>query len=128
MKHTLNEILATSLNVIRLVRRLPKNIKLPRTKEEVYKSTQMANRLENFIYSPQFVENMADMADEIMKFEFNIPPVSKARFVKYLSDKLNEALFIRDHYSVKFILRAFRSMQVHFEGYQPRINKLINRN
>lgn len=68
MKHTLNEILPVSTNVIRLIRRLPKNIKLPSTKEEVYKSTQMANRLENFIYAPQFVEGMYDMAEEIMNF------------------------------------------------------------
>ena len=68
MKHTLNEILPVSSNVIRLIRRLPKNIKLPSTKEEVYKSTQMANRLENFIYAPQFVEGMYDMAEEIMNF------------------------------------------------------------
>lgn len=63
MKHTLNFILPNSSTyMLRLIRRLPKNIKLPRTKEEVYKATQMANRLENFIYSPQFVENMYDMA------------------------------------------------------------------
>lgn len=68
MKHTLNEILPVSSNVIRLIRRLPKNIKLPSTKEEVYKSTQMANRLENFIYAPQFIEGMYDMAEEIMNF------------------------------------------------------------
>ncbi len=93
---------------------MPKNIKLPSTKEEVYKSTHMANRLENFIYSPQFVEGMYDMAEEIMNFEFNIPPVSKARYIKYLSDKLNEALFIRDHYSVRYILKAFRILGVNF--------------
>ena len=68
MKHTLNEILPVATNIIRLIRRLPKNIKLPSTKEEVYRATQMANRLENFIYSPQFVEGMYDMAEEIMNF------------------------------------------------------------
>ena len=67
------------------------------------------------------------MAEEITNFQFNIPPVSRSRFIKYLSDKLNEALFIRDHYSVKFILKAFRIMKVDYEGYQPRINKLMAR-
>lgn len=74
------------------------------------------------------MENIYDIAEEINKFDFNIPPVSKARFIKYLSDKLNEALFIRDHYSVKFILKAFRTMKVDFSGYMPRINKLNTRN
>lgn len=41
------------------------------------------------MYSHQFVENMYDIAEEIANFEFNLSPVTKQRFIKYLSDKLN---------------------------------------
>lgn len=57
---------------------------------------------------------MYDLAEEVAKFEFNLPPVSKMHFVRYLSHKLNEALFIRDHYSVKHILKAFIVMGVDY--------------
>lgn len=104
------------------------NVKLPKSKEEVYKSHTLANKIENFIYSSQFVENIYELANEIENFEYNIPPVSKSRFTKYLADKLNEALFIRDHYSVKYLLMAFKCLKIDSSGYQHRIDKVHLRN
>ena len=58
------------------------------------------------------------------EFELNIPPTTIFRFRNYISDKLNEALFIRDHYSVKYILMTFEELQINYNEYMPRIEKL----
>jgi mannitol/fructose-specific phosphotransferase system IIA component (Ntr-type) len=57
---------------------------------------------------------MQDLAEQISQFQFNLSPVTKSRFIKYLSDKLNEALFIRDHYAVKYILMSLKSLKVDY--------------
>jgi len=41
-------------------------------------------------------------------FPFEIPPRTRVNFVFYLNKKLNEALLIRDHYSVKYILKSMK--------------------
>lgn len=41
-----------------------------------------------------------------------------------MSDKLNEALFIRDHYSVRYILNAFKVLKINYDGYLPRLKKV----
>lgn len=71
---------------------------------------------------------MHDLAEQIGKFEFNLSPVTKSHYIKYLSDKLNEALVIRDHYSVKYILMALKVLQVDLSGYESRIEIVHKRN
>jgi hypothetical protein len=55
---------------------------------------------------PQSVEKISDMAMELKNFPFEVPPISRTHFIKFLDGKFNEALFIRDHYSVKYLLKA----------------------
>lgn len=76
------------------------------------------------MYTPQTVEAIEDLAHRISDFPFNLPPSSIKRYIKYISDKLNEALFIRDHYAVRYILMAFRRLNVDFSGYLPRLKKV----
>lgn len=79
------------------------------------------------MYTPQTVESIEDLAHRISDFPFNLPPSSIKRYIKYISDKLNEALFIRDHYAVRYILMAFRRLNVDFSGYLPRLKKVEHR-
>lgn len=55
-------------------------------------------------------------------------PVTIKHFIKYVSDKLNEALFIRDHYSVKYLIKSFKKLGIDYHGYNNRIEKLKLRN
>ena len=62
MKHTLNEALGIQKGqTIRLVRNLPQNKNLPRSKEEIKKVHELSNKVENFIYAPQQIENIYEM-------------------------------------------------------------------
>ena len=129
LNHTMNYFLEPKNGLrIRFMRKISGNLKLPRNKAEVQKTLDLANRIENFIYAPQCVENMFDMAEEIAQFEFNLPPVSRQHYVKFLSDRLNEALFIRDHYAVKYIRKSLDRLEIDYEGYRDRLNKLQMRN
>lgn len=67
MQHTLKQVINNEAYNIKLIRYMD-SLKLPRSKEEVHKSYNLANKMENFIYSSQYVENMHDLADEIGKF------------------------------------------------------------
>ena len=62
MKHTLHQVLNPKNLGIKFIRKLPDNVKLPRNKREVNQTLELANRIENFIYAPQFVENMFALA------------------------------------------------------------------
>ena len=124
MKNTLHEILTPTSTIIRIIRKLPDNLRLPKSKEELQQILGLANEMENFMYAPQSVENMYDLARRINEFPFNLPPSSIKRYIKYISDKLNEALFIRDHYAVRYILMAFNKLNVDYSGYIPRIRKV----
>lgn len=68
------------------------------------------------------------MAVKLKKFPFEVPPISRARFIKFLYEKFNEALFIRDHYSVKYLLKALVDLDSQVDGYTDRMNKLKQRN
>jgi hypothetical protein len=50
------------------------------------------------------------MAAKIKKFPFEVPPRTRNNFVFYLNKKLNEALLIRDHYSVKYIIKSMKEL------------------
>ena len=51
------------------------------------------------------------------KFPFEVPPITRQHFIKYLYEKFNEALFIRDHYSVKYLYTALKELGGAVEGY-----------
>jgi hypothetical protein len=57
----------------------------------------------------------------------NVPPISRHRFITFLSDKLNEALFIRDHYSVREIRKSFDAIGVEYNEYHSRLNMVEKR-
>lgn len=76
------------------------------------------------MYSPQPIENIHDIGLEIAEFNFALPPTTLNRFKIYLTDKLNEALFIRDHYSVKYIINVFNKLRINYDAYQSRLEKL----
>jgi hypothetical protein len=52
------------------------------------------------------------MAIVLKKFPFEVPPASRSHFVKFLYAKFNDALFIRDHYSVKYLLLALQALDI----------------
>lgn len=67
------------------------------------------------------------MAMELKRFPFEIPPISRQHFIRYLCEKFNEALFIRDHYSVKYLFRALNELGVPVDGYFNRLEILKQR-
>lgn len=65
----------------------------------------------------QPVEQIYEKAMKLKNFPFEVPPVSRTHFIRYLYEKFNEALFIRDHYSVKYLFKALRELEVSVDGY-----------
>jgi len=57
MKHTFDDIPATSAEMltINFRRVISSNVKLPTNRQELNKTLQISNKIENFIYSPQSV-------------------------------------------------------------------------
>jgi hypothetical protein len=69
---------------IKFKRVLASNVKLPMNRQELNRTLQISHKIENFIYAVQPVEKIYDMALELKRFPFEIPPISRQHFVRYL--------------------------------------------
>ena len=67
------------------------------------------------------------MAVKIKKFPFEVPPRTRNNFVFFLNKKLNEALLIRDHYSVKYIIKSMKELEIPYPGYFERLERVQRR-
>lgn len=96
-------------------------------RQQLNRTLQISNNIENFIYGSQPVEKIYDTAMKLKQFPFEVPPISRQHFIRYLYQKFNQALFIRDHYSVKYLFKALTELQVSVEGYADRLDILKKR-
>jgi hypothetical protein len=64
-------------------------VRLPRNKQEVAKTLDLSNKIENFVYSANSVEKIYNLSLEMKQFPFEIPPKTRSNFIKFLNKKLN---------------------------------------
>ena len=63
MKHTMQDIILKPETItVRFIRNLVAGVRLPKNKQEVSKTLDLSNKIENFVYSNSSVEKIYTMA------------------------------------------------------------------